>query len=100
MSFKIISILLVIHYSPLSAQTLTSSASTPHSGGVLKKQQIEYVNTGNGDYNKTWDLSCIEVVNPRHRVRVLTKRDTADVAVDTIMTVENRQRRYTLLRHD
>ena len=92
MSFKIISILLVIHYSPLSAQTL--------SGGVLKKQQIEYVNTGNGDYNKTWDLSCIEVVNPRHRVRVLTKRDTADVAVDTIMTVENRQRRYMLLRHD
>jgi hypothetical protein len=100
MSFKIISILLVIHYSPLSAQTLTSSASTPHSGGVLKKQQIEYVNTGNGDYNKTWDLSGIEVVNPRHRVRVLTKRDTADVAVDTIMTVENRQRRYMLLRQD
>lgn len=93
-------LLLSMSYFILSAQPLTSSANAPRTGDVLRIWQTEYVNTGDGGEGKVWDLSGIEVVNPRHRVRVLTKRDTADVAVDTIMTVENRQRRYMLLRHD
>ena len=84
----------------LSAQTLTPMANTPRIGDILRKQQTEFVNTGNGGEGRVWDLSGIEVVNPGHKARILAKRDTADTAADTVMTIENRQRRYTLLRGD
>ena len=101
MYFKTIStILLVIHYSALSAQPLTSSANAPRIGDILRKQQTEFVNTGNGGEGRVWDLSGIEVVNPGHKARILAKRDSADTAADTVMTVENRMRRYTLQRGD
>ena len=84
----------------LSAQTLTPAANAPRAGDILSKQQTEFVNTGNGGEGRVWDLSGIEVVNPGHKARILAKRDTADTAADTVMTIENRQRRYTLLRGD
>ena len=84
----------------LSAQTLTPSANTPRTGDVLKKQRTEYVNTGGGGEGRVWDMSGIEVVNPRHKARILAKRDSADTMADTVMTIESRMRRYTLLRGD
>ena len=84
----------------LSAQTLTPAANAPRKGDVLKKQQTEYVNTSGGGEDQVWDLSGIDVVNPRHKVRILAKRDSADTAADTVMTIESRMRRYTLLRGD
>ena len=88
----------------LSAQTLTPAANAPRTGDVLKKQQMEYVNTSGGGEGRVWDLSGIEVVNPRHKARILAKRDSADTMADTmadtIMTIESRTRRYTLLRGD
>lgn len=93
-------LLLSMSYFILSAQPLTSSANAPRTGDVLRIWQTEYVNTGDGGEGKVWDLSGIEVVNPHHRARVLAKRDSADAAADTVMTIENRMRRYTLLRGD
>ena len=84
----------------LSAQPLTSSANAPRAGDILSKQQTEFVNTGNGGEGRVWDMSGIEVVNPRHKARILAKRDSTDTAADTVMTVESRMRRYTLLRGD
>ena len=84
----------------LSAQTLTPAANAPRTGDVLKKQQTEYVNTSGGGEDQVWNLSGIEIVNSSHKARILAKRDSADTAADTIMTVESRMRRYTLLRGD
>ncbi len=84
----------------LSAQTLTPAANAPRNGDVLKKQQTEYVNTSGGGEGRVWDMSGIEVVNPRHKARILAKRDSADTVADTVMTMESRMRRYTLLRGD
>ena len=84
----------------LSAQPLTSSANAPRAGDILTKQQTEYVNTGGGGEDQVWDMSGIEVVNPRHKARILAKRDSADTMADTVMTIESRMRRYTLLRGD
>ena len=84
----------------LSAQTLTPAANAPRKGDVLKKQQTEYANTSGGGDGRVWDLSGIEVVNPRHKARILAKRDSADTMADTVMTIESRMRRYTLQRGD
>ena len=84
----------------ISAQTLTPAANAPRTGDVLKKQQTEYVNTSGGGEDRVWDLSGIEVVNPRHKARILAKRDSADTMADTVMTIESRMRRYTLQRGD
>ena len=95
-----ITIALLLLAIKLSAQPLISSANAPRAGDILRKQQTEFVNTGNGGEGRVWDLSDIEVVNPGHKVRILAKRDTADTAADTVMTVESRMRRYTLQRGD
>ena len=84
----------------LSAQTLTPTANAPRTGDVLKKQQTEYVTTSGGGEDQVWNLSGIEVVNPRHKARILAKRDSADTMADTVMTIESRMRRYTLQRGD
>ncbi len=84
----------------LSAQTLTPTANAPRTGDVLKKQQTEYVNTSGGGEGRVWDMSGIEVVNPRHKARILAKCDSTDTMADTVMTIESRMRRYTLLRGD
>ena len=96
----ILALICLLQMLPLSAQTLTPAANAPRTGDVLKKQQTEYVNTSGGGEGRVWDMSGIEIVNSSHKARILAKRDSADTAADTVMTVENRMRRYTLQRGD
>ena len=70
-----ITIALLLLAIKLSAQPLISSANAPRAGDILSKQQTEFVNTGNGGEGRVWDMSGIEVVNPRHKARILAKRD-------------------------